>query len=135
MGKMKVAREPARTIQPCRHGLDYFCRNERLNDITSAPTMSSKAVGSTAGIITSNKNWVRFAKTCARLSALRLCRLPKAQAWSSTVFVDELHASFLEGSSYDIEGRATWLAPLLFEMVDGHDANARSISQVLLAPT
>jgi hypothetical protein len=26
------------------------------------------------------------------------------------------------------------LAPLLFELVDGHDADARSISQVLLAP-
>ena len=70
-----------------------------------------------------------------RLSAFRLCRLPKSQAWSTTVLVDELDASFLKGSSYDIKGRATWLAPLLFELVNGHDANARSISQVLLAPT
>jgi hypothetical protein len=74
-------------------------------------------------------------KRRGRLSAFRLCRLPKTHAWSTTVVVDELDASFLKGSSYDIKGRATWLAPLLFELVDGHDADARSISQVLLAPT
>jgi hypothetical protein len=70
-----------------------------------------------------------------QFSPLLLCRLPKTQAWSTTVLVDELDASFLKGSSYDIKGRATWLAPLLFELVDGHDGDARSISQVLLAPT
>jgi hypothetical protein len=61
--------------------------------------------------------------------------LAKAHARSATVLVDKLHASFLKGSSYDIKGRATWLAPLLFELVDGHNADARSISQILLAPT
>jgi hypothetical protein len=30
------------------------------------------------------------------LSALRLCALPKAHAWSTTVLVDELHAGFLK---------------------------------------
>jgi hypothetical protein len=64
-----------------------------------------------------------------------LCCLSKAHAWSTAVLVDELDASFLKGSSYDIKGSATWLAPLLFELVDGHDADARLISQVLLAPT
>jgi len=74
-------------------------------------------------------------KASGRFLALLLWRLPKTKAGSATVFVDELHASFLKGSSYDIKGRATWLARLIFEMVDGHDGNARSISQVLLAPT
>jgi hypothetical protein len=64
-----------------------------------------------------------------------LRRLSQTYTWSTTVLVDELHPGFLEGSSYDIKGCATWLAPLLFELVDGHDADARSISQVLLAPT
>jgi hypothetical protein len=59
----------------------------------------------------------------------------KAHTRSTTVLVDELDASFLKGSSYDIKSRATWLAPLFFELVDGHDADARSISQVLLTPT
>jgi hypothetical protein len=63
------------------------------------------------------------------------CRFSQSNAWPATVLVDELDARFLKGSSYDIKGRATWLAPLLFELVDGHDADARSISQVLLAPT
>jgi len=66
---------------------------------------------------------------------LLLGQLPEAYTRSATVLVDELDASFLKSSSYDIEGCATWLAPLFFELVDGHDANARSISQVLLAPT
>jgi hypothetical protein len=66
---------------------------------------------------------------------LLLWRLPKSNAGSATVLVDELNPGFLKGSSYDIKGRATWLAPLLFELVNGHDADARSISQVLLAPT
>jgi len=62
-------------------------------------------------------------------------RLSQPYTWTAAVFVDELDASFLKGSSYDIKGRATWLAPLLFELMDGHDADARTISQVLLAPT
>jgi len=74
-------------------------------------------------------------KRRGRLSALRLCRPSKAHTWSATVFVDELHASFLEGAFYYLKSRPTWLAPLLFEMVDRHDGNTRSISQVLLAPT
>jgi hypothetical protein len=81
------------------------------------------------------RDWVRLAKPRRRFSPPLLCRLSKAHAWSATVVVDELNASFLKGSFYDIKGRATWLAPLLFELVDGHDADARSISQVLLAPT
>ena len=82
------------------------------------------------------ENWLRFAKKRRGLfSALLLCRLPKTEAGSATVFVDELHASFLEGAFYYLKSRSTWLAPLLFEMVDRHDGNARSISQVLLAPT
>jgi hypothetical protein len=81
------------------------------------------------------EDWVRFAKNAAAgPSTLLPCRLSNPYAWSATVLVDELDAGFLEGSSYDIKGRATWLAPLLFELVDGHDADARSISQVLLAP-
>jgi hypothetical protein len=62
-------------------------------------------------------------------------RLTKSNTEATTVLVDELDASFLKGSSYDIKGRATWLAPVLFELVDGHDGDARSIRQVLLAPT
>jgi hypothetical protein len=87
------------------------------------------------GIISANKHWVRFAKTGQRFSPLLLWRLSKAYAWSTTVLVDELDACFLKGPSYNIESRATWLAPLLFELVDGHDADARSIGQILLAPT
>ena len=83
-----------------------------------------------------NRGWIAPANW-RTLPFLRptLHRLSQAQAWSATILVDELDAGFLKGSSYDIKGRATWLAPLLFELVDGHDADARSISQVLLAPT
>jgi hypothetical protein len=82
------------------------------------------------------ENWLRFAKKRRRrFLTLLFWRLPKTKAGSATVFVDELHASFLEGAFYYLESRSTWLAPLLFEMVDRHDGNARSISQVLLAPT
>ena len=75
-------------------------------------------------------NWVRFAKTggARHLLPLLLWRLPKPNARSTTVLVDEFDASFLKRSSYDIKGRATWLAPLVFDMVDGHEAHARSIS-------
>jgi hypothetical protein len=76
-----------------------------------------------------------FRKKVARLSTLLLWGFSKTHTGSTTVLVDELDPGFLKGSSYDIEGRATWLAPLLFELVDGHDADAGSISQVLLAPT
>jgi hypothetical protein len=39
------------------------------------------------------RNWLRFRKKVAGpLSTLRLCPLPKAHAWSTTVLVDELHA-------------------------------------------
>jgi hypothetical protein len=75
-----------------------------------------------------------FRKTYRLLSSL-LLRLSEAHAWSATVLVDELDPGFLKGSSYDIKGRAPRLAPLLFKLVDGHDADTRSISQVLLAPT
>ena len=49
-------------------------------------------------------------------------------------FVDELHAGTLKGASYDLKGRASRLAPLLFELVDSHDADVRAIRQVPLAP-
>jgi hypothetical protein len=59
-----------------------------------------------------------------------------AQAHSGTapVLVDEFNASQFEGSSHNIQCRATRLTSVLFELVDGHDADARAISQVLLAP-
>jgi hypothetical protein len=81
------------------------------------------------------ENWVRFAKNIAgRFSPLLLRRFSKTHTWSATVLVDELDPGFFKRSSYDIEGRATWFAALVFELVDGHDADARSISQVLLGP-
>jgi hypothetical protein len=52
----------------------------------------------------------------------------------SAVLVDEFHARILEGASYDLKGRATRLGSFLFELVDSHDADARAIGQVLLAP-
>jgi hypothetical protein len=77
-----------------------------------------------------------FRKNVAnRFLPFLLWRLSKAHTRSAPVLVDELHASFLKGSSDDVKGRPTWSAPLLFELVDGHDGDARSISQVLLAPT
>ena len=58
----------------------------------------------------------------------------EAHSGPSSVLVDEFHARILKGASYDLKGRATRLSPLLFELVDSHDADARTISQVLLAP-
>jgi hypothetical protein len=60
--------------------------------------------------------------------SLLLRRFAKAYARPATVLVNELDASFLKCSSYHIKRRSTWLAPLVFEMVDGHEAHARSIS-------
>jgi hypothetical protein len=60
-------------------------------------------------------------------------RLSKSYTRTSAVLVDELDAGIFKGASYDLERRAT-RAPLLFELVDSHDADARAISQVLLAP-
>jgi hypothetical protein len=61
-------------------------------------------------------------------------RLSEAHPGATAVLVDEFHARILKGASYDLKGRATRLGPLLFELVDSHDADARAISQVLLAP-
>jgi hypothetical protein len=61
--------------------------------------------------------------------------LPLAQshAGSTAVLVDEFDAGQLEGSSHNIQGRATRLTSVLFELVDSHDADTRAISQILLA--
>jgi hypothetical protein len=72
--------------------------------------MSSNAVRSTVGIITANKHWVRFEKTRQRFSPLLLWWLSKAYAWSATVLVDELNASFLKGALYNLKGRSTRFA-------------------------
>jgi len=61
-------------------------------------------------------------------------RFSKPNARATAVFIDELDAGILKGASYDLKGRASRLAPLLFELMDSHDADARAISQVLLAP-
>jgi hypothetical protein len=60
--------------------------------------------------------------------------LSKAYSGASAILIDELNAGILKGASYDFKGRASRLAPLLFKLVDSHDANARAISQVPLAP-
>jgi hypothetical protein len=60
--------------------------------------------------------------------------LSKAHSGATTILVDEFHAGVLKGASYDFKGRATRLGSFLFELVDSHDADARAISQVLLAP-
>jgi hypothetical protein len=58
----------------------------------------------------------------------------KAHPGAAAVFVDEFHARILKGAFYDLKRRTTRLGPLLFELVDSHDADAGTISQVLLAP-
>jgi hypothetical protein len=60
--------------------------------------------------------------------------LSKSNTRSPAVLVDELDAGILKGASYDLKCGPSRLAPLLFELVDSHDADVRSISQVLLAP-
>ena len=60
--------------------------------------------------------------------------LSKSDTRSPAVLVDELDAGILKGASYDLKGRASRLAPLLFELVDSHDADVRAISEILLAP-
>jgi len=62
-------------------------------------------------------------------------RLFKPTPGASTVLVDEFDTRVLKGAFYNLKGRAMRLGPLLFELVDGHDADARTISEVLLAPT
>jgi hypothetical protein len=61
-------------------------------------------------------------------------RLSKPYARATAVLVDEFYAGQFEGSPHNIKCRATRLAPLLFELMDSHDADARAISQALLAP-
>ncbi len=68
------------------------------------------------------------------LPPVLFCGLAKSYPGAAAVFVDEFHARILKRASYDLKGRATRLGPLLFELVDSHDADARTISQVLLAP-
>jgi hypothetical protein len=67
-------------------------------------------------------------------SGLIFCWLSKSNTGTPAVFIDELDAGILKGASYDLKGRASRLAPFLFELVDSHDADVRAISQVLLAP-
>jgi hypothetical protein len=54
------------------------------------------------------RNWLRFAKKniAAPLLALRLCPLPKAHAWSTTVLVDELDACGLHVALHRLEETA-----------------------------
>jgi hypothetical protein len=65
---------------------------------------------------------------------LFFCGPSKADTGTAAVLVDEFDAGQFEGSPHNIKCRATRLAPLLFELMDSHDADARAISQVLLAP-
>ena len=67
-------------------------------------------------------------------AGLFFSRFSKPNTGATAVFVDELDAGILKRASYDLKGRATRLGPLLFELVDSHDADARTIGQVLLAP-
>jgi hypothetical protein len=58
----------------------------------------------------------------------------KPYARTSTVFVDELYACGLKGSSHDVHGRAPRLSTILLQLVDGHDSNSSSVGKSLLAP-
>jgi len=67
-------------------------------------------------------------------AGLIFSRFSKPNTGATAVLVDELDARILKGASYDLKGCATRLTPLFFELVDSHDADACTISQVLLAP-
>jgi hypothetical protein len=60
--------------------------------------------------------------------------LPKPDTWSAAIFIDELDASFLKGSSNNIKGRASRFACPSFELMHGYNSDARCISKFLLAP-
>jgi hypothetical protein len=80
------------------------------------------------------RNWLRFAKTPPALSALRLCALPKAHAWSTTVLIDELHAGCFECAFDDVESCPSRLTSPVFKLVDSNSSNSRLSGQILLAP-
>jgi hypothetical protein len=68
------------------------------------------------------------------LSALRLCRLPKAQTHAASVFVDEVDASRLKGASYDVQSSAPWLTCFVLKLVDSDRPDARAVGKYLLSP-
>jgi hypothetical protein len=62
------------------------------------------------------------------------CGLPKSHPRATAVLVNEFDAGQFESSPHNVECRATRLTPLLFELVNSHDANTCFFSQVLLSP-
>jgi hypothetical protein len=60
------------------------------------------------------------------------CGLSKPHSGTTAVLIDELDAGQLEGSSHNIQGRATRLTSVLFELVDNHDADARALIPALV---
>jgi hypothetical protein len=61
-------------------------------------------------------------------------RLTKADAGNSAVFVDEVHAGVLEGTSNDVEGGAARLGRSRLKLMDRHLAYTRGRCEILLAP-
>jgi hypothetical protein len=72
----------------------------------------------------------------ARFSFPRLffCRLPKANAGASAVFVDEFDAGVLESTPNDIEGGAARLGRSRLKLMDRDLAYTRGRCEILLAP-
>jgi hypothetical protein len=81
------------------------------------------------------RDWVRFAKPRRPFSPPLLCRLPKPNARSATVLVDELDARFFEGPLNNFNGRAPRLTRSVLQLVDSNSADASLLRQILLTPT
>jgi len=60
--------------------------------------------------------------------------LPKADACSPTVFVEEFDSRSFESSPDHIQSGSAWTARSALQLMNGNGTNSSSLSEILLAP-
>jgi hypothetical protein len=60
--------------------------------------------------------------------------LPKADARTSTVFIDEFDPRGFKGSPDHIQSGSSWTACSTLQLMNGNGTNPSSLSEILLAP-
>jgi hypothetical protein len=79
----------------------------------------------------------RAAETSAesrRASSLPPLGLPKTNAGSAAIFVDEFHARSFEASPHDLKRCRTGLMRAGLELTNGHNTDSGLVCEFLLAP-
>jgi hypothetical protein len=60
--------------------------------------------------------------------------LPKADAGTPAVFINEFDPCGFESSPDHIQSGSSWTARSILQLMDGNGANSGSLSEILLAP-